>query len=78
MGQHNKTKDYSDVLKFFRDSPEMGAAFYAHFEAKREELIALPWYRLDRFFDKKCQIAAQFIQAEILDASGLRDLTRKS
>ena len=77
MDKHNKTKDYSDVLKFFQSNQELGAAFYNHWEARREELISLPWYRLDKFFDKKCQIAAQFIQAEVLDSSGLKALTRK-
>lgn len=77
MDKLNKTKDYSDVLKFFQSNHELGAAFYNHWEARREELISLPWYRLDKFFDKKCQIAAQFIQAEVLDSSGLKGLTRK-
>jgi hypothetical protein len=77
MEQHNKPKDWNDVLIMFKEFPELGAAFYSHYEAKRDELIAAPWYRVDKFFDRKCQIAAQFIQSEILDPSGLKDLTRK-
>lgn len=77
MEQHNKPKDWNDVLIMFKEFPEMGAAFYNHFETKREELISVPWFRIDKLFDKKCQIAAQFIQSEILDSSGLKHLTRK-
>lgn len=74
---HNKRKDWNDVLKMFNEFPELGAAFYTHFEDKREELIAAQWTRCDPNFDKKCHHAAQFISHEILSESGLKHLTRK-
>ena len=77
MEQHNKPKDWNDVLIMFKEFPELGAAFYNHFEERREELFAVQWNRCDPHFDTKCRHAAQFIQAEILDASGLKHLTRK-
>ncbi len=78
MEQHKvKSKDWNDVLRYFAENQELGAAFYNHFESRRDELIAIQWTRTDPNFDKKCHHAAQFIQVEILDDSGLKHLTRK-
>jgi hypothetical protein len=66
-----------DVKKFLKDNPEFGKAFHDHFEARREELLALPWICHALGMDKKAQIAASFIQEEILNDFGLKSISRR-
>lgn len=70
-------KTISDVKKLLReDYPEYGKALHDHFEARREELIALPWVMHALQMDKKAQICAGFIQTEILEDFGLKHISR--
>jgi len=73
----NSKKTISDVIKFLKENPDYGRAFYEHYEDMRDELIAVKWSRTDPNFDKKCHIGAEFIQAQILDAFQLKSLSRR-
>ena len=70
-------KTFHDLMKLCRDTPEYGQAYYEHFEGIRDSLLADSWMKANPYYEKKCQHVAQWIQAEILDASGFRDLSRK-
>lgn len=65
------------VIKLLRANPEEGRAFYEHFEVLREELIASKWGSVNPLYSRKCNIAAEFIQAEVLNQFNLKDLSRK-
>jgi hypothetical protein len=66
-----------DVKKFLKDNPEFGKAFHDHFEQRREELISMPWVMHAIGMDKKAQVAAAFIQEEILNDFGLKAISRR-
>lgn len=70
-------KTISDVKQLLKDNPEYGKAFHDYFEARREELIATTWVSRLTGEDKKCQIAASFIQNEVLDDFDLKDISIK-
>jgi hypothetical protein len=70
-------KGINDVIKLLKNNAEHGRAFHEHFEDVREQLLAEPWRRNDTHYQKSCQIAAAFIQAEILDQFNLKSLSRR-
>ena len=67
----------TDVKKFLKDNPEFGKAFHDHFEARREELISMPWVCHALGMDKKAIAVSAFIQEEILNDFGLKSISRK-
>lgn len=69
-------KTISDVKKLLRDNPEYGAAFHDYFETRREELMAVPWVANDDALSRKCSLMAGFIQDELLNEFGLKDVSR--
>jgi hypothetical protein len=66
----------NDVIKFLKTNPDMGRAFYEHFEDRRDELIGVKWTRADPELSRKCNVGAEVIQAEILDMFDLKSLSR--
>ncbi len=70
-------KDITDAIKLLKDNPEYGRAFHEHFEDLRDHLISVKWTRTDPEYSRKCNIAAEFIQHNILDMCGLKSLSRK-
>lgn len=75
--KQDKKKTITEVIKFLKANPEFGRAFHEYFEDMRDELIAAKWTRVDPQFDKKCHIAAEFIQSKILNDFGLKPLSRR-
>lgn len=73
----NKKKSIDDVIKLLKDNPEYGRAFYEHYEDLRDHLIGVKWTRTDPGFSEKCNVAAEFVQADILNVFGLKSLSRK-
>jgi len=67
----------SEVKQFLHNNPEIGAKFHNYFEARREELIAIPWVQKKLGMNKEAAIVAAFIQTEILDDFGLKAVSRK-
>ena len=67
----------NDVKKLLRDNPQFGAIFHDYFENRREELLAVPWVSHNPQLNQKCQLMASFIQDEILNEFGLKDVSRQ-
>jgi hypothetical protein len=70
-------KTIQDVKQLLKDNPEYAKAFHDYFEVRREELLAVPWTSRDPNEHKKCWMIASFIQNEVLDDFGLKDLSIK-
>lgn len=71
-------KTLAELKKFLReDYPEYGKALHDHFERRREELIAIPWVSSQLGLDKKAIANASFIQDEILNDFGLKEVSRR-
>jgi hypothetical protein len=71
-------KTINDVKKLLRDNPEYGAAFHDYFETRREELMSVPWVANDDALSRKCSLMAGFIQDELLNEFGLKDVSRNA
>lgn len=65
------------IKKFLHANPEVGAAFYDHWEKRREELISVPWTSHNPELNTKCQVVAAFINEELLNDFGLKEVSRK-
>lgn len=70
------SENISKIKKFLQDNPEVGVAFFDYYEQRREELIAVPWTSHNPAMNAKCQIVAAFIQEEILNDLGLKEVAR--
>ena len=69
--------EINDVKRLLRENPEYGAAFHDYFETRREELIAVPWVSHNPEMNRKCQMIAAFIQDEVLNEFGLKQVSRQ-
>ena len=69
--------EIKDVKRLLRENPEYGAAFHDYFETRREELIAVPWVSHNPEMNRKCQMIAAFIQDEVLNEFGLKQVSRQ-